>query len=80
MAIPDQVVTTHKDYKTWDVFKRDLETKIGRWLTVDLWLRAKPKKALPWNDIDMQTSLSEVLRILKEDGYASRVDKIWIKH
>ncbi len=79
MAISNSnnVVNMHRDYKTWDVFKRDLEVKLGWWLTVDLWLRVKPRKHLPWNEVDMQTSLSEALRILKEDDYASRIDKIW---
>jgi hypothetical protein len=61
----DTRVYSQKDYKTWDTFKRALESRLGRWLTVDLWLRTKPKKPLPWNEADLRNSLSEVLIVQK---------------
>jgi hypothetical protein len=61
--MPDAMLHPQKEYKTWGTFERDLESKLGRWVTADLWLRTKPNKPLPWNDVDLRTSLSEVLII-----------------
>jgi hypothetical protein len=49
-------------YDTWYAFKKDLESYL--WCHIDnvLWLKIKPKKALPWFESDMQTALSRVLR------------------
>jgi hypothetical protein len=77
--MPDTMLHPQKEYKTWDTFKRDLESKLGRWVTVDLWLRTKPKKPLPWNNADLQTSLSEVLRVQQEYENPPNVRKIAFK-
>jgi hypothetical protein len=68
----DTRLNPHIEYKTWDTFKRELESNLGRWLTVDLWLRTKPKKPLPWNDVDLQTCLLEVLRVGQEYERSSK--------
>jgi hypothetical protein len=58
--MPD-VPNINMEYKTWYDFKRAIESKLGRGLPVDLWLRTKPKKALPWDDVDLRTTLSAIL-------------------
>jgi len=40
-----------------------MESKLGQGMPVDLWLRTKPKKPLPWNYNDFQTTFSEAIRI-----------------
>lgn len=63
--MPDMTLNIYREYTTWYDFKRDLESKLGRFLPVNLWLCTKPKKPLPWNNNDLQVTLSEVLRIQK---------------
>jgi hypothetical protein len=53
-------------YRTWDLFKKDLERTSGYFLPVDWWLRVKPKKPLPWDHVDMQNSLAAVAKINRE--------------
>lgn len=72
----DTMLNPHMEYKTWYTFERDLKRKLGRFLNVDMWLNSKPKKFLPWNDVDLQTSLSEVLRIQQSLG----VSQIAFRH
>lgn len=49
-------------YDTWYAFKKELELDL--WCHIDnaLWLKIKPKKALPWYGSDMQVALSRILR------------------
>ena len=50
-------------YDTLDDFKRDLELYLWCHLENSLWLKIKPKTELPWNDLDMQTALFNILKI-----------------
>ena len=50
-------------YDTWDDFKRDLELYLWCHLENSLWLKIKPQKELPWNDLDMQTAILNILKI-----------------
>jgi hypothetical protein len=60
--------TKHRSrYQDWYTFKNDLETKLGQGLPVKVWLRAKPRKSLPWFESDMQVTLVEVAKILKNE-------------
>jgi hypothetical protein len=59
----DTMLNPNIEYETWDRFKMDMESQLGQGLPVDLWLRTKPKKPLPWDYNDFQTALSEVKRI-----------------
>ncbi len=60
--MPDTVYV-HIEYKTWYDFKRAVESKLGRGLPVDLWLRTKPKKPLPWDYGDLRATLSAIVTI-----------------
>jgi hypothetical protein len=64
--LPETLPKSGFHYATWDAFKRDLELNSGHFLPVDWWLRVKPKKALPWDNLDMQSSLSAVAKLAKE--------------
>lgn len=77
--MPDTMLNPQMEYETWDTFKRALESKVGRWLTVDIWLRTKPKKPLPWNDVDLQICWLEVLKIRREYNWPSKMREISIK-
>jgi hypothetical protein len=61
--LADMALNEHLVYKTWYDFKRKLESELGRGLPVDLWLRTKPRKPLPWDETDLRVTLSEVARI-----------------
>jgi hypothetical protein len=69
MMLPDTLPQAQSQYDTWYAFKRDLESLAGRFLPVDWWLRAKPKKPLPWTNQDMQDSLTVVIKIKQEPRY-----------
>jgi hypothetical protein len=60
--MPKNITGKQIEYDTWYAFKRDLERYL--WCHIDnhLWLKIKPKKALPWFGSDMQTALTRVLR------------------
>jgi hypothetical protein len=56
-------VTRNKPrYDTWYAFKRDLELNLWCHLENALWLKIKPKKALPWYGSDMEIALSRILK------------------
>ncbi len=52
------VINAGVRYHTWDVFKRAVERDVGHYVSNNLWLQAKPKKALPWSESDMQATSS----------------------
>lgn len=47
-------------YDTWYDFKRDLETLCGHPVLNTLWLRIKPRTALPWNKSNLRSTLSKL--------------------
>ncbi len=55
--------TVITQYHTWYDFKRVLESRLGHALSVNLWLRTKPHKPLPWDETDLATSITEVTKI-----------------
>ena len=52
--VPNTILKIRNRYDNWYDFKRDLESKLGLFLPVNVWLRIKPSKSLPWYDYDMQ--------------------------
>jgi hypothetical protein len=50
-------------YDTWFAFKKDLELMLWCHIDNSLWLKIKPKKALPWHESDMKATLSRMLDI-----------------
>ena len=49
-------------YETWEAFKKDLELNLWCHLENALWLKIKPRKALPWYGSDMEATLSRILK------------------
>jgi hypothetical protein len=49
-------------YDIWYTFKKDLESNLGCHVENGLWLKIKPKKALPWFGADMQVALSRIIK------------------
>jgi hypothetical protein len=54
-------------YDTWYDFKKDLETRLWCHIENGLWLKIKPKKALPWHGAEMETALSRLLESKRGD-------------
>jgi hypothetical protein len=52
----------HKQYDNWYSFKKDMELYL--WCHIDnvLWLKIKPKKALPWYESDMKMAMSAMFK------------------
>ncbi len=61
--MPPKGSTVLTQYHTWYDFKRVLESRLGHALSVNLWLRTKPHKPLPWDESDLATSFAEVTKI-----------------
>jgi hypothetical protein len=59
-----------KRYHDWYSFKNDLETRLGRGVPVKVWLRTKPKTDPPWVESDMQSTVVEAMKILKNESGA----------
>ncbi len=74
--MPDKVYNTPKKapkkYDDWEVFKIDLEAKLGWRLSLVWWLQIKPQKPLPWSETDLRTSLSKVKRT--QESFARKSD------
>jgi hypothetical protein len=51
-----------KQYDTWYSFKKEMELYLCCHIENVLWLKIKPKKALPWNEIDMRRSISAMFK------------------
>ncbi len=51
--VPNTLSKMRNRYDNWYDFKRDLESKLGVFLPVNVWLRIKPAKPLPWFDYDL---------------------------
>jgi hypothetical protein len=58
--IPNTLLKINNRYENWYDFKRDLESKLGVFLPVNVWLRIKPSKPLPWYDFDMQSIIKKI--------------------
>ena len=54
------ILNTHQQYYAWDIFKRDLELNLGHYVPISLWLQMKPKKPLPWSDVDLQSTILHI--------------------
>jgi hypothetical protein len=50
-------IITSARYDTWNTFRKEVEKRLGHYLNNNLWLQAKPKKALPWFDSDLDESI-----------------------
>jgi hypothetical protein len=48
-------------YPTWQAFKTDLELNLWCHLSNDIWLQIKPKRALPWDESDMRTTIAAII-------------------
>jgi hypothetical protein len=53
----NNLLNTIPKYETWNVFKKEVELKLGHYLDNNLWLQAKPKKPLPWSGYDLEQSI-----------------------
>ncbi len=69
--MPQKTSAVLTQYRTWYDFKRVLESKLGHALSVNLWLRVKPRNPLPWDESDLATSFAEVTKIKRS---ASGID------
>ena len=49
-----------QNYDTWYGFKKDLESLCGHPVLNSLWLRVKPKEALPWGKSQILTTLLKI--------------------
>jgi hypothetical protein len=49
-------------YDLWNSFKQDLESNLGCHVENGLWLKIKPRKALPWHGSDMEVALARILK------------------
>jgi hypothetical protein len=67
--LPKTPAQAQESYNSWDNFKKDLESLAGIFLPVEWWLRAKPRTALPWTNLDMRDSIAEVIKIRQETLY-----------
>jgi len=47
-------------YDTWYGFKKDLESLYGFPILNSLWLRVKPREALPWGKSQILTTLLKI--------------------
>ncbi len=53
----DATLDANPRYERWDIFKKDLESKLGQHVQNTLWLQAKPKRPLPWSRLDLENSV-----------------------
>lgn len=53
----ETIINASARYYTWNAFKKDLELNLGHYVCNNLWLQAKPKKALPWSSSDMKETI-----------------------
>jgi hypothetical protein len=54
------ICNVREQYYAWDIFKKDLELNLGHYVPISLWIQMKPKKPLPWSDVDLQETLSYI--------------------
>ena len=52
----DTIARPPNKYFNKDDFKTALETKIGHYIDINLWLQARPRKPFPWTNIDLEES------------------------
>jgi hypothetical protein len=64
-VMEDTLLNAREQYFAWDIFKKDLETNLGHYVPISLWIQMKPKKPLPWSDADLHET---VLDIKKTDS------------
>ncbi len=48
-------------YNTWYDFKKNLQARTGVLVLNDLWLKIKPKKPLPWSELEME-NIAKLIR------------------
>lgn len=65
-AIQNPAVNTNEQYFTWESFKRDIELTLGHYVSINLWLQAKPKKSLPWSITDMRETINYIAKAERE--------------
>jgi hypothetical protein len=54
------LINTNERYFTWEAFKREVESNLGHYVSINLWLQAKPKKPLPWSNSDLAETIKYV--------------------
>ena len=62
-STPNIIDQLSKKYYHPEDFKKDLESKIGHYVDINLWLQARPKKPLPWTSSHLEESISYVKRV-----------------
>jgi hypothetical protein len=63
IAEMQKIAGKQASYDTWYAFKKEMESTLCCHIDNPLWLEIKPKKALPWNNLDMRSALNRVLEI-----------------
>jgi hypothetical protein len=49
-----------REWEEWYQFKDDLEATVGFYIPVSVWVEIRPKRSLPWNEIDFQILVSRI--------------------
>jgi hypothetical protein len=65
-AMQGSIINTDEQYFTWQTFKRDIELSLGHYVSINLWLQAKPKKPFPWSISDMHESIKYIAKAEQE--------------
>ena len=55
-------------YKTWYEFRKELGNKLGYIPLNSQWLEIKPRTSLPWDNSHMQTAVSSVTHLYKQEA------------
>ena len=57
------IINARPLYYSWGIFKRDLELNLGHFVPYSLWLQFKPKKPLPWSNLDLKETISHLTNL-----------------
>jgi hypothetical protein len=52
--------TQYRQWNTWYEFKDELESSIGFYIPLFVWLEIRPRKSLPWTYLDMQALITRI--------------------
>jgi hypothetical protein len=50
-----RTITQTREWDNWYEFKDELESKVGFYIPLYIWLEIRPKRPLPWHNGDFQT-------------------------
>jgi hypothetical protein len=55
-----QSITQDRLWETWYEFKDELESNVGFYIPVFVWLEIRPRKPLPWDYLDMKAIIARI--------------------